>query len=73
MVVLDSIFQLCRKLLFVNWKIAFIAIAVKNQNSVCKRIGIIQVLSFILLEGALNTDLIFRSFFLSRPDEGLFP
>lgn len=32
MVVLDSIFQLCRKLLFVNWKIAFIVIAVKKPK-----------------------------------------
>lgn len=46
MAVLDSIFQLCGKFLFVNWKMAFNLIAVK-KNAIGRRIGIVKLFIFV--------------------------
>lgn len=46
MAVLDSILQLYRKVLFVDWKMAFNVIAVK-KNAIGGRIGIVKLFIFV--------------------------
>lgn len=47
MAVLDSILQLYRKVLFVDWKMAFNVIAVKKKNAIGGRIGIVKLFIFV--------------------------
>lgn len=64
MAVLDSILQLYRKVLFVDWKMAFNVIAVKKKCYRWKNRNSKALYLCYFLQGAQDSDRIFRSFFV---------